>query len=67
VAQQELDSAVRSAYGMTSKHDPLVFLLNLNLELATIEDAGKSIQAPGHPGTVKDETQFISNDCIRPA
>jgi hypothetical protein len=64
-AQGELDSAVRRAYGMTSKQEPLVFLLELNLELANREDAGESIQAPGLPYTIKDGNQFISDDCIR--
>jgi hypothetical protein len=64
-AQQELDSAVRGAYCMTSRQNPLVFLLGLNLELAALEDAGKGIRAPGLPDTVKDGTQFISDDCIQ--
>jgi hypothetical protein len=64
-AQEELDRKVREAYGMPPKQNPLAFLLELNLELAACEEAGESIKAPGLPSTIKDETQFISDDCIR--
>jgi hypothetical protein len=66
-AQQELDSAVRGAYGMASKQEPLGFLLALNLELAAREDAAKSVQSPGLPDTFKGDPRLVTDDCIRPA
>ncbi len=64
-AQQDLDSAVRGAYGMTPRQDSLAFLLKLNLELAILEDTDKAIMAPGLPETIKDPSQFITDDCIQ--
>jgi SAM-dependent methyltransferase len=64
-AQENLDSAVREAYGTTSRQDALALLLDLNLELAAREDAGADITAPGLPGTIKDPTPYVSDDCVR--
>ena len=66
-AQLELDSAVRAAYGMNSKEDILSFLLKLNLDVASSEAKGKTVQAPGIPTGVKNARQLISNDRVEMA
>ena len=48
-AHAALDSAVRAAYGMKEKEDPLAFLLRLNLELAGKEASSEPITPPGLP------------------
>lgn len=63
-AHGHLDSAVRSAYGMSDDEDPLAFLLNLNLACAAKEKAGEKITAPGLPLPRDEHGQFISQDCI---
>jgi hypothetical protein len=64
LAQEQLDAAVQAACGMTAKENPLAFLLHLNLESATREDAGHDVGAPGLPAAVTDATPFMSDDCI---
>jgi hypothetical protein len=63
-AQAALDEAVRVAYSLKSGDDPLVFLLNLNLKLASAETAGETIQGPGLPSVVVDRTPLITEDAI---
>ena len=65
-AHAALDSAVRAAYGMNEKEDPLAFLLRLNPEPADNEGKGQSITAPGLPATVLARERLISSDCIQP-
>lgn len=64
-AHARLDVAVRAAYGMSAKADPLAFLLKLNLKLAAHEQAGKKITPPGLPVPVSEKKQFITSDCVR--
>jgi type II restriction/modification system DNA methylase subunit YeeA len=64
-AHEKLDAAVRAAYGMKAKDDPLAFLLALNGELADREASMKPIIGPGLPPAVKDAAGFITGDCIR--
>lgn len=64
-AQAELDAAVREAYGMKAKDDPLKFLLELNFEVANRETQGLSVVAPGLPPVVKNASEFITDDCVR--
>ena len=61
-AQAKLDGAVRSAYGMKAKDDPLAFLLTLNSELADREGLMQSVIGPGLPPCVKDASQFINKE-----
>ena len=63
-AHEALDSAVRAAYGMGPKEDPLTFLLALNGELAVREADGQPIVGPGLPPPVEDARPFITPDCI---
>jgi hypothetical protein len=63
-AQDVLDAAVRAAYGMKAKDEPLRFLLALNGELAEREASMKPVVGPGLPPVVKDSSQFITNDCM---
>ena len=61
-----LDATVRAAYGMSANADPLAFLLELNLDCATKEKAGKQITPPGLPLPSTDRASFITSDCIQP-
>lgn len=63
-AHDALDSAVRDAYGMGSKDDPLTFLLALNEELAEKEDRGTPITGPGLSELVDDPSAYITEDCV---
>lgn len=65
VAQDALDAAVRAAYGMKSKDEPLGYLLALNGELADREASMKPVVGSGLPPTVKNAGQFITDDCVR--
>lgn len=61
----ELDEAVRVAYGFAKKKDVLQQLLDLNLKVADHESKGEKIQAPGLPDWIEDKTEFITSDCVR--
>lgn len=63
--QQDLDRAVRAAYGMRANADPLAFLLDLNLQLAEREASLQFVVGPGLPPIVADPTSFISDDRVR--
>ena len=64
-AQTELDTAVREAYGMKAKDDPLKFILELNFEVADRESQGLPVVAPGLPPVVKNTSEFITDDCVK--
>ena len=68
-AHEQLDDAVRAAYGMKAKDDPLAFLLALNHAVAEREVAGEPggepVTAPGLPPCVTDARAFITDDCVR--
>jgi hypothetical protein len=64
-AQNDLDAAVRAAYGMKAKADPLAFLLALNQDVAAHEATGEGVVAPGLPACVEDAGSFITADCVR--
>ena len=64
-AQDALDAAVRAAYGMKPKDDPLAFLLALNQAVAAREAAGEPVVAPGLPPCVTEAAAFITEDCVR--
>lgn len=63
-AQDELDTAVYSAYGMKSSDDILAFLLDLNHELAEKENNGETIIGPGLPPFIENPNDFIASDCV---
>lgn len=65
-AHEALDDAVREAYGMGKKVDPLEFLLKLNADVVSAEKAGRPIEGPGLPSFVNDRKPFITKDCIEP-
>ena len=65
-AHAALDAAVRAAYGMTEKENPLAFLLRLNPELAGKESQGESITPPGLPASAPKSACFVSGDSIAP-
>lgn len=64
-AHAELDAAVREAYGMKAKEDPLQFLLELNFAVAEREAKGLLVIAPGLPPVVTNPKEFITDDCVR--
>ncbi|MFB2982205.1 class I SAM-dependent DNA methyltransferase [Microseira sp. BLCC-F43] len=64
-AHAELDAAVREAYGIKAKEDPLKFLLELNFEVAAREAKGLPVVAPGLPPVVKNASEFITEDCVK--
>ena len=63
-AHSTLNSAVRAAYGMPPKANPLAFILDLNLSLALAEADGKRVQGPGLPEIIKDKSLFVTHDAI---
>lgn len=65
-AHDRLEAAVRAAYGMKAKDDPLAFLLALNHAVAEREAAGQPVTAPSLPPGVTDASAFITDDCVRP-
>jgi len=65
-AHEDLDEAVRHAYGISPNQDVLAFLLALNKELAVREAESKSVVGPGLPCTVEDPDQLVTDYCIRP-
>jgi SAM-dependent methyltransferase len=64
-AHAELDAAVRLAYGMKAKADPLAFLLDLNHAVAQREADGQPITAPGLPPNVPNQEEFTTADCVQ--
>jgi hypothetical protein len=65
-AQAVLDEAVRKAYGMSSREDPLVFLLALNALVAAAEENGDPVQGAGLPAFINDRDTYVTDDCIEP-
>ena len=63
-AHESLDTAVREAYSMKFKEDPLAFLLTLNRHVAAREAAGEGVIAPGLPPCVGSPADFTTTDCI---
>lgn len=61
-----LDEAVRAAYGMGKRDEPLSFLFKLNQELKRKETALLSIVGPGLPPCAIKSSGLISNDRIVP-
>ncbi|WP_376738667.1 type IIL restriction-modification enzyme MmeI, partial [Rhodopseudomonas sp. B29] len=64
-AQAALDSAVRKAYGMTARADPLKFLFDLNQSLTTMEEQGEPIVGPGLLPAFAADKSLLSDDCLR--
>ncbi len=65
-AIEQLDAAVKSAYGMPKGTDYLQFILELNQVVSNNEKKGLMVQGPGLPSSVKDRDSFVSEDCIEP-
>jgi len=62
-AHAALDAAVRGAYGMAARKDPLVFLLELNAACAGREASGESITGPGLPRGVSN-VGLVTTDAV---
>ena len=65
-AHDNLDAAVRAAYGMKPAEDPLAFLLALNHAVAAREKTGDPVVGPGLPPCVTDRQAFVTEDCVQP-
>lgn len=63
-SQEQLDEAVRKAYGMKPSADPLRFLYDLNLALAAKETAKQPIAGPGLPAMFAALKEVISTDAV---
>lgn len=63
-AQLTLDGAVREAYGMGKKAEPLSFLLALNASVAAAEVAGKKVAGPGLPTGGKAKSAYVTKDAL---
>lgn len=63
-AQGALDAAVRKAYGMATKTDPLKFLFELNQSLAEMEGQDKPVIGPGLPKMFASNESLSSDDCL---
>jgi hypothetical protein len=64
-AHNDLDKAVRNAYGMKPGDDTLAFLLRLNQEVADRESQGLPVSGPGLPAFITDKKAFVTDDCVR--
>ena len=63
-AQNKLDKAVLSAYGVKGKVNILSFLLELNIAIFDLEEDGKPILGPGLPSNYIGLADVYSSDCI---
>ncbi|MRG98133.1 N-6 DNA methylase [Polyangium spumosum] len=64
-AHASLDAAVRAAYGMGARKDPLAFLLDLNQACAAREAKGQTITGPGLPPGIPTKG-LVTKDAIEP-
>ena len=64
-AHAALDSAVRDAYGMKEKDEPLAFLMSLNLDLADKEAKGQPVTSHGLPAFIPPTQEFVTSDCVQ--
>ena len=64
-AQAALDVAVRAAYGMGAKKDPLAFLLDLNRKCAELEAEEQAVVGPGLPPGVPAK-DLVTKDAVQP-
>lgn len=65
-AHDVLNRAVLAAYGFRGSADTLTQLLDLNMKLATREDAGEMVIGPGVPEVGVKRADVISSDRVRP-
>lgn len=63
-AQAALDTAVRAAYGMKPRQDPLAFLLDLNRACAEREASKQTIVGPGLPPGVSAKG-LVTKDAVQ--
>ncbi|NET73466.1 MAG: class I SAM-dependent DNA methyltransferase [Sphaerospermopsis sp. SIO1G2] len=64
-AHEELNKAVREAYGIKRQDDLLEFLLELNFAVADREANNLPVISPGLPPSVTDASEFITDDCVK--
>lgn len=61
-----LDEAVREAYGISARSNPLSELLKLNETLAKRELDDEQIVGPGLPKMANLKSSLVSSDCLKP-
>ena len=64
-AQEELDVAVRAAYGMRPKANVLEFVFDLNKKVAEREVQMQRVVGPGLPPCAAKTPGLITSDCVR--
>jgi hypothetical protein len=62
--QDDLDNAVRKAYGMRKRDNILEFLLELNGSIHELEQKEQAVTGPGVPSHIQNIEQLISGDCV---
>jgi type II restriction/modification system DNA methylase subunit YeeA len=63
-AHDQLDRAVREAYGFKDAESYLEQLLSLGFDVSELESKGAVVQGPGLPRCVTNKTPFLTKDCI---
>ncbi|MHC4395249.1 MAG: DNA methyltransferase [Planctomycetota bacterium] len=63
-AHAALDAAALNAYGFSANKDLLTQLLELNLQIAELIDAGQRVTVPGIPQSYPDPSSLVTDDCI---
>jgi SAM-dependent methyltransferase len=63
-AHELLDAAVQAAYAMPARSEPLRFLLELNEQLAALENIKRPVAGPGLPPIVGRPAKFVTADCL---
>ncbi len=65
-SHKELDAAVISAYGFSSKQDLLTQILKLNADVSARMFSGQAVVSPGIPPDYPHPKKLITDDCIKP-
>lgn len=63
-AQNDLDSSVCEAYGMSPGQDQLEFLRDLNFQIADREEKGLPVVGPGLPSMTTNPRELKTSDCV---
>jgi len=64
-AHEELDDAVRQAYGIANREQELTFLIALNQSVNETTKGGGRVQSPGLPTCVSERSPFVSTDAYK--
>ena len=64
-SHDNLDDAVRKAYGMKADDDILEYLFCLNQDVSSKESNNVEVLAPGLPAFITDRLPYLSDDCVQ--